>query len=480
MLVTIQGSLERTEHQLATYLEQLDKSLPGFAVFNIWVPVKDRDSRQVDAILWTPQRCIVVEVKGFNATQSGALTASANGVWRVDGATAALYSLSTADGKGTVNPFQQVRERAFEVKDHLSRRGFGTRFVDGLVVLYKQPGCTITIDTVSPPRGTRLVVTDANQAGPIRRQLAAFSRGKARWTANDIMAVLTSLNLPDAVSINELIAAGFPEYICDDGAVETSPPTVAQATAAIDTTAADDTADNTPQPEPAPATTELDATAPTTAPPVATAQTPIPSTPTPVPMTAWSTSPTLPPPLTLPRSPYPAAPLPRPRRPSGVSRPIRTRSIRKVIRVVVVIGLLGTAAALTPSLLTRLAASEDPVKAPVSFTTPSQNIACTIGSDAAGDFVRCDVAEYTYAVPPPENGCAPQDWGHTFLIRRGADAKFACAADFLIGQGFPEQGYGTTAAAGRFSCSITEEAVTCNERNAASFRISRDHHSITR
>ncbi|NKT14677.1 hypothetical protein GS495_16640 [Rhodococcus hoagii] len=174
------------------------------------VPPKTGGWRQVDAIIWTPQRCIVVEVKGFTTMQSGALTASANGSWRIDGARAALHSQGTDDEQGIVNPFQQVLARAFDLKNHLSRNGFDGPFVDAMVVLYPQPGCAITMDTVSPPYGARLLVADPSNTNALHGHLAAISRGKVRWTANDIVKALASLNLPDEISTDDLTAAGSP------------------------------------------------------------------------------------------------------------------------------------------------------------------------------------------------------------------------------------------------------------------------------
>ncbi|NKW46244.1 hypothetical protein GS979_07490 [Rhodococcus hoagii] len=480
MLVAKLGNLEPTEQQLAAALEQLDASLVGCAVFNIWVPPKTGGWRQVDAIIWTPQRCIVVEVKGFTTMQSGALTASANGSWRIDGARAALHSQGTDDEQGIVNPFQQVLARAFDLKNHLSRNGFDGPFVDAMVVLYPQPGCAITMDTVSPPYGARLLVADPSNTNALHGHLAAISRGKVRWTANDIVKALASLNLPDEISTDDLTAAGFPEHN-PQGTTATAQLVGTHPTATIAAIPPDVSPRIPPQTVSSPTPAALHPTAPITASTVGAAPTPVPvtrrHTPEAESAATWSTPLAAQPPVPVHNSPNPSTPLPRMPRTPTRSRPIRRkRSFRRAGPTVAAIALLGSVftvvLTLAPNILDNFASADDPVT-PVSFTTPSQNIACTIGTDPAGDFVRCDVAEYTYLTPPPEIGCAPQDWGHTSLIRRGSDANFACATDFLIGRGFPQQGYGTTVTAGRFSCSVTEDAVTCKERGGASFRVSR-------
>ncbi|NKV18253.1 hypothetical protein GS913_01365 [Rhodococcus hoagii] len=59
-------------------------ALPGLAVVNCRVPTRT-GYRQVDAIVWTPYGCVVLEIKGFRSPQSGTLRVPVNAPWTVGG-----------------------------------------------------------------------------------------------------------------------------------------------------------------------------------------------------------------------------------------------------------------------------------------------------------------------------------------------------------------------------------------------------------
>ncbi|WP_280470621.1 nuclease-related domain-containing protein [Nocardia farcinica] len=116
MLTVVEGRFDSAaERQIHHYIQAAD--LPGIAVFNVYAKRRSKSrARQIDAIIWTPTACVVLEIKGFTQPQSGGLTASANGAWTIDGQPVAIHCLA-----GEANPFHQARERIYDLRHHLER-----------------------------------------------------------------------------------------------------------------------------------------------------------------------------------------------------------------------------------------------------------------------------------------------------------------------------------------------------------------------
>ncbi|MBM4509628.1 hypothetical protein GS421_11225 [Rhodococcus hoagii] len=86
-------------------------ALPGLAVVNCRVPTRT-GYRQVDAIVWTPYGCVVLEIKGFRSPQSGTLRVPVNAPWTVGGRPADLYT-----SRSSTNPLDQLETNCYAVKN---------------------------------------------------------------------------------------------------------------------------------------------------------------------------------------------------------------------------------------------------------------------------------------------------------------------------------------------------------------------------
>ncbi|WP_164737345.1 hypothetical protein [Georgenia sp. SYP-B2076] len=85
-----------------------------------------------------------------------------------------------------------------------------------------------------------------------------------------------------------------------------------------------------------------------------------------------------------------------------------------------------------------------------SFASPSGNIACSLGADAAS----CTITKHAFA--PPE-GCAAGPV--TLVVGAGGDARVDCAVPAAAANGTLE--YGQAATAGRFACTSEQTGVSC-------------------
>lgn len=107
---------------------------------------------------------------------------------------------------------------------------------------------------------------------------------------------------------------------------------------------------------------------------------------------------------------------------------------------------------------------------PVSFTSPSRNISCTIDAEST----TCAIAEFSYA-PPTVEGCTGRT-GHE--VRLTADgAQWLCTAGDPpgpAGEAIPVLEYGASASAHGFTCVSSEEGVSCrHDESGHSLSLSR-------
>jgi hypothetical protein len=150
LLVNEDVELSPAEQRFAEWI-QWSPAQRGVALLNVDVPAKGRP-RQLDAVIWTQQRCIVIEVKGFRTRQDGTLVVPPNGPWLMsDGQVADIY------GNGyDHNPIKQVRTNTLAMKNWASQVTHRGCFVYGLVLVMLLPGQDVpALDTHAHPRENR-------------------------------------------------------------------------------------------------------------------------------------------------------------------------------------------------------------------------------------------------------------------------------------------------------------------------------------
>ncbi|MBF6216162.1 NERD domain-containing protein [Nocardia puris] len=515
MRAVVEGEIgSGAERSVLRLLSELDG--PGVVVFNVaahrkkgWDPV------QIDAVLWTPQRCVAIEVKGLIEARGGALTATSNGAWKLDETPAPLYGLESH-----ANAFQQVQAEALALTGALKWRLDRKEFVEGLVVVVPMAGHEVSVELSEPLRGTRLVIAD--DGAKLASAVAELSAGRRRWSASQVVAALRALNIGTDIDEAALFADGFPS--------EPDPPAppraprrrrssphghragrhiprqrVVHAAARVMTPPTAKTAVVAPAPKTDAAVTAA-AAAPTPAQKVDIA----PATSSVDKFDAWdlavSTDRKPPEPVIGPDDEN-SAPTQQPaqrswrnriRRSQRTSAPAYRRRksrwynpfwalgwvigwvwarVRRVVGTVAVFVLGAAVLGGVVFLAGKVVASafdttgpQGPL-APVSMMTADGNIGCAIGTDSDGDFARCDVASYTYSLPVRPDDCAPQDFGHTVILRAGKAPAYACAQDFLLAGELPRS---ESMSSGKFSCTRVETAaITCRERGGHRFTISR-------
>jgi len=110
-----------------------------------------------------------------------------------------------------------------------------------------------------------------------------------------------------------------------------------------------------------------------------------------------------------------------------------------------------------------------------NFQTPSGNIACILGADGAA----CDIAEYTYQVPPGPECAQHIKWGNRFTLDAGKPGAMACHGDTLRVAGEQTLGYGQSLSAGSITCASDPAGVKCTDKSSGHyFQVSKDSYHL--
>ncbi|MGK8522352.1 NERD domain-containing protein [Nocardia asteroides] len=178
----------------------------GLAVSGCYLPDRERkaETQEADLVVITPRAAVVVEVKGtVPEATSGVLSVQANGRWRLSGYGGDPIHVRDHDS----SPFDQVTNNVFNLKA-LVRKHNAEAFVNGLIVVVPPKDSSLTLHIESRRRGCS-VVLGAGQAD-LRAWFHRTASRKLIWTAERTHALLTDLNLGDQVTIDDLVADGFP------------------------------------------------------------------------------------------------------------------------------------------------------------------------------------------------------------------------------------------------------------------------------
>lgn len=187
LLMDENAELSPAEERFAEWI-RWSPAQPGVVLIDVAVPDRGR-TRQVDAVIWTPQRCIAVEVKGFRSRQDGALVIPANGPWLMeDGSVTDLYGNDYSH-----NPTKQVRENTLAVKNWAAGVTGRSRYVDGLVPVMLQPGQNVPrVDAREQPVGIYMLIDDFDV---FRYYLHSLGRKRIEWTADEVVTLIAALGL---------------------------------------------------------------------------------------------------------------------------------------------------------------------------------------------------------------------------------------------------------------------------------------------
>lgn len=205
MLVKVddRAELSAAEREFVECLRQLPSA--GLAIVDLRVGTQ-RGTRQIGAVVWTPQGVLVVEVVGFRSEQSGILTVSTDRPWQV-GDTAADLDLDLG-----ADPVHRVEGALREVRLTFERAAYDPGDLCGAVVLVPYRGAVIrpARETLRP--GLDVVVGTVADPTELRIFLENFAPGTPRWTLGRVCAATRALT-GWAPERGELIAAGFEDKL---------------------------------------------------------------------------------------------------------------------------------------------------------------------------------------------------------------------------------------------------------------------------
>ncbi|MBF6337223.1 NERD domain-containing protein [Nocardia abscessus] len=178
----------------------------GLAISGCYLPERDRkdETQEADLVVITPRAAVVIEVKGaVPEATTGVLSVQANGRWRLSGFAGDPIHVRDNDS----SPFDQVTSNVFNLKA-LVRKHNAEAFVDGLIVVVPPENSNLTLNVESRRRGCAVVL--GTTPVDLRAWFHRTASRKLIWTAERTHALLTDLNLGDQVTVDDLVADGFP------------------------------------------------------------------------------------------------------------------------------------------------------------------------------------------------------------------------------------------------------------------------------
>lgn len=174
----------------------------GVALFNVEVSGRD-GARRMEAVVWTPVCCVIIEVEQLAEFVNGELQIPLNGPWTTDNRPVQF------SGSDQRNPLDQSRDNTFALQNWFADNGLGQRSVRGVVLLLPpgQSDLRLSLRWTDPSFAVLLGDTDARL-----RDYFTFMPSDARevWTANDVANAFHALELGDQLpGPDELLAEGF-------------------------------------------------------------------------------------------------------------------------------------------------------------------------------------------------------------------------------------------------------------------------------
>ncbi|MGW5388162.1 nuclease-related domain-containing protein [Nocardia sp. NPDC003963] len=205
MLVKVddRAELSAAEKEFVECLRQLPTT--GLAIVDLRIGTQ-RGTRQIGAVIWTPQGVLVVDVVGFRSRQSGVLTVSSERPWRVGDIEADL------ELEFGVNPVRQLEAAVREVELTFERATYDAGQLCAAVALVPMRGAVLRPGRETLRPGLDVVVGNAVESTELRIFLENFAPGPPRWTLGRVCAATRALT-GWAPERGELIAAGFEDKL---------------------------------------------------------------------------------------------------------------------------------------------------------------------------------------------------------------------------------------------------------------------------
>ncbi|MEV6137607.1 NERD domain-containing protein [Nocardia sp. NPDC051990] len=157
--------------------------------------------RQLDVMVITPRAVVVIEVFEIAAEVTGGVhSVRADGRWQLSGFDGEPVPSHDSD------PFGQVTNNAY-LLSKMVRRQHPDALIDRVIVVVPPRDATITLDIESRMPGGTVVVDSSAQ---LRAWFLRTANRKLIWTAEQAYELLGELGLSHAVTVEELVAEGFP------------------------------------------------------------------------------------------------------------------------------------------------------------------------------------------------------------------------------------------------------------------------------
>lgn len=163
--------------------------------------------RRLGAVVVTPRGITVLEVKGFRRRQSGLLTCTADGTWKISDSPLDL-DVETPNGLT-----DRVEHGVHAVRVALEHALQDSRHVCGAVVLVPYRGVVVRPARTALRPGLDVLVANTVDAHELQIYLENFSAGPRDWTIDRVRNTCTALGLTEFTPTRDDLAAdGFAEH----------------------------------------------------------------------------------------------------------------------------------------------------------------------------------------------------------------------------------------------------------------------------
>lgn len=109
------------------------------------------------------------------------------------------------------------------------------------------------------------------------------------------------------------------------------------------------------------------------------------------------------------------------------------------------------------------------------FILPNKNIYCLVQQVGNQEFLRCEIAS-TLKPQPPKSKTQPcaLDWGNGLVLPQSSKTEILCAGDTIASSEYPTLTYDKTWRKSGFTCSATENGLTCTNSKRKGFFLNRE------